>query len=320
MVRLAWAILLLFAFGCSKPDAATSPATEKISNRRVEIANADANIVDASGPTVEERIAEGKGLANEAQIKRQKTAEEVANQAVIFAEKADVAGLTQKAQQGDVQAMVTLGALYFEGKQVIKNPMQAQRWWSEAARKGDKVAAQNLQLLVKPKADKSTSFLGLEGKGLRFVFIIDKSASMWLGGRFVAAQKELIKTLRSLPEEAVFMIYFFDDGAEAMPARQMLPATKQNIDWACQWVSNRVLGGGTDPSQALTWAFNLKPDTIWLLSDGEFSDDSARVVATGNPKKEVRVHTIAFHDDSGKALMERIARANGGQFRFVPPQ
>lgn len=319
MIRLTAVIWLLFVLGCSKPEPAVPPTSKQPPNRRVQIANADSQRPEAPGPSAEEKFAEASRQETDGQLQRQRVAEEVANQAVRAAEQVDVAALTARARQGDAQSMVTLGSLHFEGKQVTKNIDQARYWWSEAARKGNAVAVQNLGLLKKPEADgKSTSFLGLESKGHRFVFIIDKSSSMLLGGRFDAARAELIKTLRSLPATAVFMIYFFDNGAEAMPVPQMLPANKENIEWACRWVSNRILGGGTDPSQALTWAFGLEPDTIWLLSDGEFSPDSARVAASKNQQQKVRIHTIAFHDDSGKMLLEQIAKENGGKFRFVP--
>ena len=65
-------------------------------------------------------------------------------------------------------------------------------------------------------------------------------------------------------------------------------------------------------------ALELKPHTIWLLTDGEFPDDICDKLKTANPEQKVSINTIAFHDPSGEAVMKRIAKENAGDYRFVP--
>ena len=152
------------------------------------------------------------------------------------------------------------------------------------------------------------------------MFIIDKSGSMKRGNRFPKAKTELIRVLRALPPSARFMIYFFDGGAEAMPANAMLAAVPQNIQFAEKWINSRQCGkGGTNPSQALRFTFNLQPDTIWLLTDGKFGNDDAVVggIRRANPQKKIRINTLAIMDRQGEPVLKKIASENDGTYRFV---
>lgn len=244
---------------------------------------------------------------------------------LLISSAADLTALRVRALQGDVNAALDLGNRYFEGRDVPKNLAEAGRWWKQAAAKGNEVAQQNLIFLNPPKetdnygppgtGKKEVKFLGAEGKGNRLVFVIDKSGSM-SGARFQAARTALTQTLRTLPPETHFMIYFFDTNAEPMPVPEMLPATPANIDYAVKWVDARAIGGGTDPNTALRFAFGLRPDTIWLLSDGEFPDPRA-MLRQFNPQRAVRINAIAFQDPSGAAQLKSIADENGGVYHFV---
>ena len=184
-------------------------------------------------------------------------------------------------------------------------------------------------------------FFGTASRGNKFVFIIDKSGSME-GDRLAAAKEELCRTLKGLKATDKFMVYFFSDNAEPMPmparamlsffsnnaepmpARAMLSGTPKNIRWAVKWVRTRSVQGGTDPRQALHLCFDLRPDTVWLLTDGIFLQRPGLKPVTDlirelNKKDEVRVNTIGFHRDR-KAVdrsLNPIAAANGGTFRFV---
>ena len=230
-----------------------------------------------------------------------------------------MAQLIQLARNGNANAQVELGNAFFEGKGVPVNKKAAEYWWHQAAARRHPVAVQNLQML-NTKPEEGVSFFGTPSKGDRFVFIIDKSGSMRTGNRFTKAKAELIRVLRALPQNARFMIYFFDGGAEAMPANAMLAAVPQNIQFAEKWVNGRTFGkGGTNPSQALRFTFNLKPDTVWLLTDGKFFNDETVVarIRKANPQKKIRINTLAIMDRQGEPVLKQIASENDGTYRFV---
>jgi Mg-chelatase subunit ChlD len=229
-----------------------------------------------------------------------------------------MAQLVQRARSGNANAQVDLGNVFFEGKGVPVNKQAAEHWWQMAAAKRHPMAEENLQMLH-TKPEEGVSFFGTKSKGSRFVFVIDKSGSMGGHNKFGKAKRELIKTLRALPQNACFMIYFFDGGAEKLPANNMLAATPKNVSWAEDWVKSRGMGGGTDPCEALKSGFNLKPDTVWLLTDGQFNDEAGAlgVIRRGNSKKSVRINTFAFMDRVGERVLKQIAQENDGTYRFV---
>jgi hypothetical protein len=73
---------------------------------------------------------------------------------------------------------------------------------------------------------------------------------------------------------------------------------------------------------------SLRPDAIYLLSDGEFTDrgTTASWLKTenlvedeiGGTKPIVTIHTIGFYSEDNGELKD-IADSYGGTYRFVPP-
>ena len=179
-------------------------------------------------------------------------------------------------------------------------------------------AVQNLQMLH-TKPEEGVSFFGTRSKGKRFVFVIDKSGSMNSQGRLGKAKRELIATLQSLKPDTRFMVYFFDHIADPMPVKAMMAATPENLAWAARWIEGRDVGGSTDPSDALRLTFRLKPDTVWLLTDGQFADEDEVLgqIRSANPQSAIRINTVAFKDKSGEAVLKQIAAENDGTYRFV---
>ena len=79
------------------------------------------------------------------------------------------------------------------------------------------------------------------------------------------------------------------------------------------------------PAESVDLALKLKPDAVYLLSDGEFRDNTLsnlrlvnRVIKEDNiPDVKTAIHTIAFQSVEGGPTLRQIAEENGGQFRFV---
>ena len=231
---------------------------------------------------------------------------------------AQMAQLMQQARNGNANAQVDLGNAFFEGKGVPVNKQAAEYWWRIAATQRHLAAIQNLQMLY-TKPEEGVSFFGTKSKGSRFVFVIDKSGSMGDKKKFVRAKRELIKTLRALPKNSRFMIYFFDEGSEQMPVNNMMAAVPINISWAEDWVNSVGMGGGTDPRKALKSGFSLKPDTVWLLTDGVFDNESGVLaqIRSANPKSTARINALAIMDRGGEKVLKQIAKENDGTYRFV---
>ncbi len=160
-------------------------------------------------------------------------------------------------------------------------------------------------------------FMGVAAKGSRIVFVLDSSGSMH-DTRLAHAKYEVRKSLRSLPVTSSFYIFFFNSVTIRMPGEGLVKAAPAAVASAISWVDSQQCGGGTNPEEAMMEALAMRPDTIFLMTDGVFDDPGVADRIRAANTHECRISTIAFHDPAGEAILRRIAAENGGDFRFVP--
>ena len=113
----------------------------------------------------------------------------------------------------------------------------------------------------------------------------------------------------------------------------LVRATPESIERLHKWLYyDYQLKLGTVPMDGLKEALEkMKPDAVYLLSDGQFTDkgksekyllDFARNrngeddIYTGESYR-IFVHAIAFHSRKGEVVLNGISKAFGGTFRFV---
>ncbi len=162
------------------------------------------------------------------------------------------------------------------------------------------------------------SFFGLEARGEEFVFVVDRSGSM-KGARLAAAKAELLRSVRRLDRRSSFTTIFFSTHATPMPGKGLLRATEGNKRKHFAWVERIDAGGGTEPLGAVKRALALRPDAIWVLSDGIFDPRTIERIRRANPGQAVQIHTIAFYSRKGEEVLLRLAEQNRGRYRFVSP-
>ncbi|MBL7133593.1 MAG: hypothetical protein ISS78_05800 [Phycisphaerae bacterium] len=162
------------------------------------------------------------------------------------------------------------------------------------------------------------SFFGLEARGTKFVYVVDRSGSM-KGPILAAAKAELLRSVASLDRDASFYTIFFDDRVEAMPGLALVRATEASKKSHFDWVSRIKPGGATHPAEAMQLALSLRPDAVWLLSDGLFDQSAIGVIRKANVGRRARIHTIAFYNRKGEAQLKQIAEENRGAYRYVSP-
>ena len=235
---------------------------------------------------------------------------------------AQLEALKRRALAGEVAAQLELGNAHFEGNGVPVNKKAAEYWWRLAAAQQNEVAADNLRLLY-TKPGEGVSFFGTHTDGNRIVYLVDSSGSMGWGQRFQEEKDELIRSIRSLKPHIHFTVIFYDDAPHFPKPLKMQPATKANIEAIVKWVAAVRLGIENRMIPALRNALTLKPDTIFLLSDG-MSDFDPDEICTSvrhlNAKAKARIHTISMHDLAGQRLMKQIAAENKGEYRHVAPK
>ena len=164
------------------------------------------------------------------------------------------------------------------------------------------------------------SFFGITTAGRRFAYIVDKSASME-GDRLREAKKELLRSIRSLPDYAKFYILFYSSSIEEPEMQESwLMARSPVINGVANWIDRISVGGLTQPLPAFRRVFSLeeRPDVIFFLTDGEITSMSAQEVARLNDRGlRTVINTIAFDDDRSQDLLMEIAQDSGGVYRFV---
>jgi hypothetical protein len=171
-------------------------------------------------------------------------------------------------------------------------------------------------------AEQSARFFGLGAEDTKsVVYVIDCSGSM---GRppqkLLVAQEELARSIQALQPNQRFFVIFFNDRMIPMRGNELLAATDANKDEACEWLATAFSGGGTNPLPAIHHALQLQPETIYVLSDGLFKSEYVREVQRRNRgDQRATIYTIGFGDRSGEDQLRRLARENGGSYRFVQP-
>lgn len=173
-------------------------------------------------------------------------------------------------------------------------------------------------------------FFGSYGKGERYAFVIDRSSSM-TGKKFEVARDELLKSLKQLEPNQFFFVVFFDRGMLEMfgdrSVSDMLPATTKNLRRAEYWIKSVQVGRGTMPYRSIRRALELDPDTVFLLSDGQFNsgDQTVSYLLKNRPvdgdkfdkeKSSLKLNTICFHHQDDGTL-EGLAEEFAGTFRFI---
>jgi hypothetical protein len=194
--------------------------------------------------------------------------------------------------------------------------------------------AATLPTLVGPKAGSSTaggipgfgavvatadgtSFFGTSlADAKKIVYVVDRSGSITDSMMYV--KFELRRSIRSLAADRQFYVVFFSSGpAVPMPSGKMVSATENNKMLAAEFIDGIVPVGQTDPSEALKLAFAEKPEAVVLLTDGEFDQKVVPLIDTLNKERKVAVHTFCFLYSQGEAILQEIAKKNGGTYRYV---
>ncbi len=163
-------------------------------------------------------------------------------------------------------------------------------------------------------------FFGLGGsakEAKRIIYIVDRSGSMLDTFQFV--QQELRRSIEALRRSQKFHVIFFNDGRPLEPPPQhLVSAIDKRKEAFFEFLGAVQPSGGTAPATAIKRALSLKPDLVYLLSDGvDFDPQLLQNIAAWNAKVDAKIFTIAYVDRAGRKILEAIARDNNGNFTFV---
>jgi von Willebrand factor type A domain len=165
---------------------------------------------------------------------------------------------------------------------------------------------------------RQASFFGIRARGQFFIYIVDQSGSMLDDDRLIRAKIELSRSVFALQPPQRFEVIFYNDEATPMPGGpQPRSADPRNKNMLNSWL--RLIGpdGETEPRSAVALALALRPDAIFLLSDGEYPDGTVEAIARSNRAK-IPIHCVDLSGGQAGDHLKRIARDSGGQYASRP--
>lgn len=168
------------------------------------------------------------------------------------------------------------------------------------------------------------NFLGVEGVGSRFVYVLDRSTSMQ-GGPLRAVKAQLIASLEAIGPPQQFHILFFNTRVAAFDltggGRRIAYGTVENKRRAERFVLGVTADGGTERKSALEAALRFRPDVIFFLTDDDTPMTPAQLAEViGDAQGAVAIHTIEFGkgpDHGRRNFLLDLAEQTGGQRAYV---
>lgn len=172
-------------------------------------------------------------------------------------------------------------------------------------------------------------FFGLESSGDRFIFVVDCSGSMGDERRYQRAIYELTQSMRMLETNHKFLVILYN--TETIPMLgmtqnniRMISATRTNKERVVDWLERQTPTSQTMPMVAMQTSLQLKPSSIYFLSDGEFHDRTIPMLHQFNiddqsaGRNKIPVNTITLGSTGlGAPMMKHIADESGGSFLWV---
>jgi len=163
---------------------------------------------------------------------------------------------------------------------------------------------------------KAAKIFGIEDTAARRVFMFDSSGSLMTG--FDGLRRRLKDEIAALDSQTAFSVLFFTYEGYAAVDRQWLMADANGKQRAMDFINALRPYGSTDPVPGIKQAFALKPDVIYLGTDGDFPNNAAVLDAIRNldPNHQVRINTVLLGDGEPEiqALLQGIASESGGRF------
>jgi hypothetical protein len=172
-----------------------------------------------------------------------------------------------------------------------------------------------------------SKLFGLEAKGTKFVYVFDRSGSMseFQGRPLRAAKAELIASLADLDERNQFYVIFYNEAPRLLqvgPVKgRLVFATPDNKQVANDFISSIQADGNTDHVSALDVALRLRPDVIFLLTDGDENSDPSpdeirRLERSNGGGTSINVIQFAPKPRPNSTLVQ-LAKENRGQHLFI---
>lgn len=187
-------------------------------------------------------------------------------------------------------------------------------------------------------------FMGVQSTGSSVVFVVDVSGSMISGEKSVKTyevlEKEVVKFIQSLDERSAFGIVVFSKDAKSFK-QHLVRASREEKERGINFLKKmtpetyrdpradeeeKAFHHGTRADRGLAEAFEMKPDVVFFVSDGEPTGATTGQIlkqveqSQAGATKKTSINAVAYLADSGQKFMRELAEKNGGTFREVNPR
>jgi hypothetical protein len=171
----------------------------------------------------------------------------------------------------------------------------------------------------------TTSVFGVEGKGNKFVYLFDRSASME-GAPLSAAKKQLLASIESLDSVHQFQIIFFNSTTRVFDGsgggRRVAFATDRNKQLAANFVGGVTADGGTDRMFALRHALGFTPNVIFFLSDADDPMSTSEMAEIKKLNERIQAAICVIEFGRGPMVpkynfLMQLTRESGGKYGYV---
>ncbi len=175
-----------------------------------------------------------------------------------------------------------------------------------------------------------TTFMGIEGVGASFVYVLDRSDSMngYDGAPLRYAKGELISSIASLQEAHQFQVVFYNDAPGTLSSltggpSKMLFATDIDKQRATAFVRRITGSGGTEHVPAIKLGLALAPNVLFFMTDADepsMSSSQMSEIQRLAERNGTTIHTIQFSAGGASGngnWIRALAEMNRGKYRYV---
>jgi hypothetical protein len=151
--------------------------------------------------------------------------------------------------------------------------------------------------------------------------VIDRSMSMGRHGAFDAARRELLASLKRLPEHVRFQVIVYNRTAETLvPGGGLVEATAEIKRHTATHIESLCAEGGTSHLPALRRAVHLTPEVIYFLTDADDLNPKEQQEVTNLNRGRCSIHVIELntsHQGRPGMPLQELARTNRGTYRAI---
>jgi Mg-chelatase subunit ChlD len=179
-------------------------------------------------------------------------------------------------------------------------------------------------LLGSPGEKAQVSLFGVKAEGSKFVYVLDRSGSTE-GKLLAAAKAEILASIEKIDEVHQFQLVVYNERPKAFnpagPNGQLAFGTDANRAAVKKFLATVEADGGTDHQAALSLAIRMRPDVIFLLTDGDKPTLTARELARiDRIGPGIVIHTVQFGvgpQRGDRGWMGKLAQQSGGEYAYV---